>query len=124
MIPLPPLCAVLSRPEQGELPWSEWELRDAHGFRVAGGMDKFAAQTLAIWANEHLPMRLGLVGIAGVCERYGLVERLAMEALGEWKEVEEVGILWTDEVEEPPVQKLIDGKGRLYSVTDNQRKAG
>ncbi len=124
MIPLPPLCACLSRPEQGELPWSKWELRDAHGLKVAGDMDQRAAQIIALWVNEGRDYRPGLVAIASIADRYGVVERLALEALGEWKatEKDDEVIAWTPGVEPPDVQKFIDRMGRIYSIKDNQKK--
>lgn len=110
MIPVPPVTAHLKYPERGELPWSEWAVYDAVGFEVCRGMDRLAAQTVAMWANEHERMRAALVGVATVGR--GEVERLACVGLGE---------SWWIPIECQVKDVLVDRKVKSYVVRDNQR---
>lgn len=107
MIPVPPLVACLENPERGNLPWSKWEIIDAVGFRVCGGMEKYEAQWMVARVNESERLRTGMVMIAAVAK--GIVEEIALRAL-RWAWVE-----WGQQV-------MVDKKGVAYTVKNNQRK--
>lgn len=118
MIPQIPLTAQLEHPDKGEMPWSKWCVVDAVGEVVGRGMEKNVAGLVAMWGNEWARMRTALTVVSQMSK-----------GEAKWRALEGLGMAWwermpLDELEEVEAvpQKMVDRKGRAYSVTDNQRK--